>query len=575
MGITSVINEAVQYIRHAYAEPLTVADIAGRAYWSSPHFAVLFRTATGYPVKNYINRYRLYRAAVDLHNGNSSLAEVAYAHGFSSQQAFTRSFSKTLGITPAKFRRSGLHPESLFPGNFFPENISHPEGNFIPENSPHSERNFSPEIFSHPEGNFSPEHFPHPERSKIMQTIDELTRQITADPTNAALYDERAGAYQKAGEYGKMMVDAQKALDLEPDNPEYLGSYGHGLGWLKRYDESLIYLTRALEKAAGRTDVQADIYEGMGNTYQQMNKIIIENGDAKNLEGFEKSVEYHTKALEINPDNAWVLYCRSISYRWLGEWEKAYDDMVKALTLTPDNKEYLHSIVLSISDCLNTYTDDEPWATRREEALPYLSQAVENKVDEALANFCMGIIYHCTGMKKDRDGDTENLDNFHKSMEYFTKAIKLEPNNAESLFRRGIVYTWLNKYEEAFADFAKAYTLDPDNKEYLCAFLSFAKEITVRWNTRSGEIKFKQDIMEETVRPNFGDNSDGWPVPAILADDESMKPYEVSFSAGGTVFLHMDSDADNFRKDIAAKVNYIGKILSGEEMASDEPTTQR
>jgi len=89
-----------------YAEPLTVADIAAEAYLSPSYFSFMFRTFTGYTVKNYLNCYRLYRAACDLCDSNKQLAEVAYANGFSSQQAFTRSFSQMYGIAPAQFRLS-------------------------------------------------------------------------------------------------------------------------------------------------------------------------------------------------------------------------------------------------------------------------------------------------------------------------------------------------------------------------------------------------------------------------------------------------------------------------------------
>jgi len=81
-------------------------------------FSFMFRTFTGFTVKNYLNSYRLYCAALDLRDSNKQLVEVAYTHGFSSQQAFTRSFSQIYGTTPAQFR---LQRPSISP--FPPENL--------------------------------------------------------------------------------------------------------------------------------------------------------------------------------------------------------------------------------------------------------------------------------------------------------------------------------------------------------------------------------------------------------------------------------------------------------------------
>ena len=118
MDIEQSIYESTLYIHNMYNEPIAVADIAADVYLSPSYFSFMFRTFTGYTVKNYLNRYRLYCAALDLRDSNKQLVEIAYTHGFSSQQAFTRSFSQMYGITPAVFR---LQRPSISP--FPPENL--------------------------------------------------------------------------------------------------------------------------------------------------------------------------------------------------------------------------------------------------------------------------------------------------------------------------------------------------------------------------------------------------------------------------------------------------------------------
>ena len=118
MDIEQSIYESTLYIHSMYSEPIAVADIAADVYLSPSYFSFMFRTFTGYTVKNYLNRYRLHCATLDLRDSNKQLVEIAYTHDFSSQQAFTRCFSQMYGTTPAQFR---LQRPSISP--FPPENL--------------------------------------------------------------------------------------------------------------------------------------------------------------------------------------------------------------------------------------------------------------------------------------------------------------------------------------------------------------------------------------------------------------------------------------------------------------------
>ena len=74
-------------------------------YLLASHLSTVFRTLTQYTVKDYLINYRLYRAAQQLKETDKRIVEISYENGFSSQQAFTKSFSQSYGIPPAKFRK--------------------------------------------------------------------------------------------------------------------------------------------------------------------------------------------------------------------------------------------------------------------------------------------------------------------------------------------------------------------------------------------------------------------------------------------------------------------------------------
>jgi AraC family transcriptional regulator len=117
----NVIREATAFIHRQYVENILVVDISEQVYLSPSYFSTVFRTLTGYSVKEYVNRYRLYRAAIDLKTTRKQIIAITFENGFSSQQAFTKSFTQAYGISPARFRRFNPSIDPFPPKNLLME----------------------------------------------------------------------------------------------------------------------------------------------------------------------------------------------------------------------------------------------------------------------------------------------------------------------------------------------------------------------------------------------------------------------------------------------------------------------
>jgi AraC-like DNA-binding protein len=89
-----------------YAEPLTVADMAGAAGMSRAHFSREFKRAFGESPHQYLLTRRLERAAALLRTTDWPVAEVCFAVGAGSLGSFTSSFGRVFGCTPTAYRRS-------------------------------------------------------------------------------------------------------------------------------------------------------------------------------------------------------------------------------------------------------------------------------------------------------------------------------------------------------------------------------------------------------------------------------------------------------------------------------------
>jgi AraC-like DNA-binding protein len=97
------IHRAIQYLHDHFDERLSVADLAGVAGISPPHFSRLFRRETGHSVLDYLIRIRIQRSRILLRAGTDSVTSVALKCGFATPSHFTDSFRKQCGISPSEY----------------------------------------------------------------------------------------------------------------------------------------------------------------------------------------------------------------------------------------------------------------------------------------------------------------------------------------------------------------------------------------------------------------------------------------------------------------------------------------
>lgn len=100
------IIRAKEYIRDNLCNPsLKVADVASSIGWSTQHFSSSFKTAAGFSPYKFILSERVEFARRMLVGTSTSIAEIAYMTGYADQSHMTSTFSKVLGLSPAKVRQ--------------------------------------------------------------------------------------------------------------------------------------------------------------------------------------------------------------------------------------------------------------------------------------------------------------------------------------------------------------------------------------------------------------------------------------------------------------------------------------
>ncbi len=109
------------YIEEHLDQALELERLARVAHFSPYHFHRVFTGFVGEPVKQYIRRLRLERAALQLKQRSPAITRIALDAGFESHEAFSRAFKKHFGMTPSDLRQSAgedravvLHTEPIF-----------------------------------------------------------------------------------------------------------------------------------------------------------------------------------------------------------------------------------------------------------------------------------------------------------------------------------------------------------------------------------------------------------------------------------------------------------------------------
>jgi len=100
------IGAALRLIHARAAEPWTVESLASAVAMSRSAFAARFAKLVGEPPLQYLTRWRMTTAARLLSSGAMSIPAVAEAVGYTSPIAFTKAFTRFMGVGPGAYRRA-------------------------------------------------------------------------------------------------------------------------------------------------------------------------------------------------------------------------------------------------------------------------------------------------------------------------------------------------------------------------------------------------------------------------------------------------------------------------------------
>ncbi|MCX4778254.1 AraC family transcriptional regulator [Streptomyces sp. NBC_01264] len=100
------IGAALSLMHERPQEDWTVDSLARAVAMSRPTFARRFKSTVGASPLAYLSRVRLDQAARQLRDTDDSLGIIARKVGYASEFAFSRAFTRELGVPPSRYRRA-------------------------------------------------------------------------------------------------------------------------------------------------------------------------------------------------------------------------------------------------------------------------------------------------------------------------------------------------------------------------------------------------------------------------------------------------------------------------------------
>jgi tetratricopeptide (TPR) repeat protein len=294
--------------------------------------------------------------------------------------------------------------------------------------------------------------------------------------------------YQEAEESFKA------CLAISPDNPQTLYELSLTLNHLRKYEESMDYLTRLIKVApehAGAFHTRGTIHQKLDNhkfaledfevalAADSTNPLItfLKGRSLMELHCYQEAIDCFTKAMELNYCELDIYRCFARAFEALGNLEKALYYLNYGLKKEPTHPDFLlersnlhvkmHGLHAALDD-LKLILNDQPangYINYKLGTVFFQNKDFPQTLDALRRAFDCGDLalthqpnaYYIMGLS------LASMDDFREAVDCFTRAIEMNPEKAVYYHERAKCLLMIDQFDQAVEDFSQTIGRQPMN----------------------------------------------------------------------------------------------------------------
>ena len=105
MYSNEIVLKLLNYIDNNINKKITMDELSHLFYFNKDYLMRIFKKELDITIMDYINKRRIYNSLDELKNTNYSMVKIAMNNGYSSQEYYSETFSKIIGVNPLTYRK--------------------------------------------------------------------------------------------------------------------------------------------------------------------------------------------------------------------------------------------------------------------------------------------------------------------------------------------------------------------------------------------------------------------------------------------------------------------------------------
>jgi len=278
-------------------------------------------------------------------------------------------------------------------------------------------------------------------KGELRTAISSFKKIIELDRNNAETYDSLGLQYYQLNDLESAAAMHQEAVELQPDNPQFLVHLSMVCVLLGQFDRAIACAEQCLNLILGHMattaleNIPADQRGILGDAYYII-------GYCYNNQGlYKEAVNPLSKSVRANPEVFFNHYQLGVSHNKLGNVRAALLEFDAAVKLAPD--QFWPQLHLGM-----TYGMMEDV----ENAFLHLNVAYEIDPESPDVHYNLGLCHIL-------------LKQYPKALEYFNTTIKLCPDFVNAYYEMGVIYYNEGDYKTAAEFFSKVTQMQPDRHD--------------------------------------------------------------------------------------------------------------